>query len=104
MQCDRCEIIQHVVRKRIECTVQHMSIRDPEADRIAVGRGPSGPADTDAALRSTHVFDDERLPKAFSHRLGHDSRGPIQATPWRKWNNYRDGARRIGLRGCDTRE
>jgi hypothetical protein len=61
--CDRREIIQHVVRKRIKSAVQHIPAQETEVNRIAIWPRTSGTAGTDAPVRSADIFDDDGLSK-----------------------------------------
>jgi hypothetical protein len=100
---DRREIIQYVVRKRIQSAVEYMRAHVPEVNRVAIGRRVNGAAETDASGRPGDIFDDNRLSKVLSHPLGDDAAEHISRAALGKRNDHGDRARRIGFRPRDVR-
>src|SRR5262249_2829009 len=78
-------------------------VRAPDADdeRVTVGRRARDPADTDAASRAGHIFNDDRLAERRPHAFDQDTTNDISRPTWREWDNDCDGPRRIALRPRD---
>src|SRR5262249_43363286 len=68
-------------------------------DGVAVRSRADGPANRDASVRPSHVFDDDGLPQRHAHSFGYDARNSVSWSTCSERNNQGDGTCRIGL-GC----
>src|SRR5262245_49322577 len=72
------------------------------AERMTVRCGARGPADGDAAVRSTDIFNNDWLTKRSAHPFSDDPSDCIRWSASSEWDDERDGFARIGLGRGDT--
>src|SRR6516165_5193270 len=75
-----------------------MIVEGSNVDGVTIRLCPSSAARTDAAIRAGYVFNNDRLPKPFSHPFCEDSSGHVGCAARTEGYDHGDGARRIGLR------
>jgi hypothetical protein len=97
------EIGQQVVGQRIDRAVDDVRAPMPDAQRIAVARRASDPADGDVAARAGNVLDDDRLSERGPHALAEDARDGVGRPASRKRHDHRDGTCGISLRQRKSR-
>src|SRR5262245_62229167 len=67
---DRLEITHDVVLEIVQSAIGNMRVPEAQTDRVAIRSRTGDAADSNAAVRSAHVFNDDRLTKRCSHPLG----------------------------------
>ena len=77
-QHDRLEILDEIVRERVEGAIGDECAPIAAGDRIAVGRGARDPAYADDPAGTTHIFDDDRLAERGLQVLGQQARKHIR--------------------------
>jgi hypothetical protein len=102
-QRDWLKILQRVVIERIHRAIDDMCAPVPEAQHIAVGRGPRDAAVRDAAGGSAIVLDHECLADGGAHALGDDASDGIGRPAGRCADDDRNRLRRKGLRPRNAR-
>src|SRR5436305_12481100 len=80
-----------------------MRVRNTKDDCVAVWRCAGDAACADATARTTHVLDDNWLPKRSPHGLGQHARNYIGGAARSIWYYYCYWSRRISLRLRDKR-
>ena len=96
-QRDRLEILQHIVRERIDRAVDHVGAPVADADRVAVGRGTRNPADPDVAVGAGHVLDDDALAERCAHVLRHGACDHVRRPARSERHDDRHRTRWVGL-------
>jgi hypothetical protein len=87
-----------VVRQRQHSAVQHVRRPGAETDRVTVGRGADGPADSDRTRCARDIFDDDRLTQRIAHPLRENAGDRIGGAAGAVGNDDCDRADRKGLR------
>jgi hypothetical protein len=75
-----------------------MIAEESNVDGVTIRLCPSSAGRTDAAIRAAYVFNNDRLPKPFSHPFCDDSSDHVVSAARSGGYDHGDGARRIGLR------
>ena len=97
---DRREIIQDMVWKVVDRTVDNVGSPEAEAKRVAIGWRARDPTDSDAAGRAADIFNDDGLAKGGLHPLGQHAADDVGRAAGGKRNHQRDRLCGIGLRRC----
>jgi hypothetical protein len=94
---DRFEVLQQIIRQRIDCAVEDVCSDVPDANRIAIRRGASDTADADTSRCTRHVLNDDALSKLNRHALSQNAGQRIGRPTGGKRHNHRDRVCRIAL-------
>src|SRR5690349_11131111 len=58
-QCDRPEVVHHVILEIVQSLIGNVCVPETQADRVAIRSRTGDEADSNAAVRSAHVLNDD---------------------------------------------